>query len=333
MRVLLTGVSGFFGSHMLEHILDKTDWEVVGVASWKHRGKPERVEEVLDDSNRHRVTIITHDLQAPIDEMTRKRIGHIDYIINAAAESHVDRSIVEPVPFVENNVAVALNMLEYARIVQPKKFIQFSTDEVYGPALDGQLQKEWSTILPSNPYSASKAAQEAIAFSYWRTYGVPVIFTNTMNMYGEMQDAEKYTAQLIKKIYRGEEVTVHGSENNIGSRFYLHARNCADAILFILNNIEPTMYSESESIIKPERFNVVGDVEMNNLELAEIVAVMMDKPLIYHFVDYHKTRPGHDRRYALDGTKLKEAGWTAPLTFEESMQKTIDWTLKHELWL
>lgn len=331
MRVLLTGISGFFGAHMLEHILEETDWEVVGIASWEHRGKPERVEEVLNDTNRHRVTIITHDLRAPLSDKTKERIGHIDYIINAASDSHVDRSITDPVPFVTNNVELVLTMLEYAREVRPKKFIQFSTDEVYGPANDGERHPEWSTILPSNPYSASKAAQEAIAFSYWRTYGVPLIITNTMNMFGEMQDSEKYTAQLIKKIHNGEEVTVHGSEKNIGSRFYLHARNCADAILFILKNVEPIQFSDHE--LHPERFNVVGDVELNNLELAEMVAQVLGKPLIYHLEDFHKTRPGHDRRYALDGAKLKGRGWTAPLGFEESLVRYINWTLKHPLWL
>jgi dTDP-glucose 4,6-dehydratase len=331
MRVLLTGVSGFFGAHMLEHLLEETDWEIVGIASWKHRGKPERVEEVLNDETRHRVTIITHDLNAPLSDKTKERIGHIDYIINAASDSHVDRSIDDPVSFVENNISLVLNMLEYARDVKPKKFIQFSTDEVYGPASSDERHPEWSTILPSNPYSASKAAQEAIAFSYWRTYGLPLIITNTMNMFGEMQDAEKYTAQLIKKVYRGEEVTVHGSENNIGSRFYLHARNCADAILFILRNIEPIQFSDSE--LYPQRFNVVGDVELNNLELAEMVAQVLEKPLVYHFEDFHKTRPGHDRRYALDGSKLKDAGWEAPMDFEQSLIKYINWTLKHPLWL
>jgi dTDP-glucose 4,6-dehydratase len=331
MRVLLTGVSGFFGSHMLEHLLEKTDWHIVGIASWKHKGIPERVEEVLSGKDRSRVTIITHDLSAPLTEKTKKRIGDIDYIINVASDSHVDRSITDPVPFVENNVSLVLNVLEFAREIKPKKFIQFSTDEVYGPAPHGENHKEWSTILPSNPYSASKAAQEAIAFSYWRTYGLPLIITNTMNMFGEMQDAEKYTAQLIKKIYNGEEVTVHGSETSVGSRYYLHARNCADAILFILNTIEPVQFTESVPL--PERYNVVGDVELNNLELAEMVAQILNKPLIYHFEDFHKTRPGHDRRYALDGAKLHDAGWIAPLEFEDSLKRYIEWTLNHKLWL
>jgi dTDP-glucose 4,6-dehydratase len=316
---------------MLEHLLESTDWEIVGVASWQHKGSPERVEEVLAGKDKSRVTIITHDLNAPFTERTKQRIGKINYIINAASDSHVDRSITDPVPFVQNNVNIALHMLEFARECKPEMFIQFSTDEVYGAAPQGVNHAEWETILPSNPYSASKAAQEAIAISYWRTYGVPVVITNTMNMFGEMQDPEKYTAQLISKIHKGEEVTVHGSEDNIGSRYYLHARNCADAILYLMLTHAPAVFSDA--VDRPSRFNVVGDVEMHNLALAEMVANFLGKPLIYKFEDFHRTRPGHDRRYALDGLKLKQLGWKAPLEFERSLQNYIHWTLNHTLWL
>lgn len=332
-RVLLTGVAGFIGSHTLQHLLEKTDWDIVGVASWKHKGTPERVEQVLSKNPSwiERVTIITHDLESPFTEMTKKRIGTIDYIVNVASESHVDRSITHPVPFVQNNVNLALNMLEFAREVKPKKFIQISTDEVYGVAPEGVNHKEWSPIVPSNPYSASKAAQEAIAISYWRTYGVPIVITNTMNNFGEMQDGEKFIPLLINKISNGEEVTLHGREGYIGSRFYLHARNHADAILFLLLNVEPTLYREGVDLV-PDRFNVVGESEVDNLEMGEMVAKIVGKPLLYRLEDVHAQRPGHDRRYALDGSKLKSLGWVAPFSLEESLETTIKWTLTHPLW-
>lgn len=331
-KVLLTGIGGFSGAHILEHILTNTDWHVVGVASWQHRGTPERVDEVLtgDASWRNRVTIITHDLNAPFTEHTKRRIGDVDYIINVASESHVDRSINDPVPFVQNNVNLILNMLEFAREVRPEKFLQISTDEVYGPAPDDVNHKEWSTILPSNPYSASKAAQEALCISYWRTYGVPVIITNTMNLFGEMQDTEKYTAKLIRDIMNGETVMVHGTPDNIGSRYYLHARNQADALLYTLRNVDVKTYPQSDC---PERLNIVGDREVDNLELAQMVATILGKPLKYEFTDFHKTRPGHDRRYALDGAKIKEYGWTAPQDFETSLKRYVDWTINHQQWL
>lgn len=332
-KVLLTGASGFAGSHILSHLLRNTDWEFICVASWKHKGTPERIiEDEAYQANKHRVEIITHDLVSPFTEQTIKRIGKIDYLVNIASESHVDRSITEPVPFIKNNTDLILTIMELARALKPEKVIQFSTDEVYGVAPDGINHKEWSEIIPSNPYSASKACQEAISISYWRTYGVPVIITNTMNLFGERQDSEKYVAQLIKKINEGQLVTVHGRENYIGSRFYLHARNMSDALLHILNNVEPVMYDDGDHT-KPERFNIVGDIELNNLELAQKVAEIMGKELTYELTDFHSTRPGHDRRYALDGTKLKEHGWTAPLSFEESLKKTIDWTLENKNWL
>jgi dTDP-glucose 4,6-dehydratase len=345
-RVLLTGASGFAGSHVLEHILTNTEWDVVCIASWKHKGTPERIEEILkgdpgsflDESNNihkawsQRITVITHDLESPFTEMTMKRIGEITYILNLASDSHVDRSITDPVPFVQNNVNIALNLLEYARVVKPKIFVQFSTDEVYGAATDGVNFAEWSPIIPSNPYSASKACQEAIAISYWRTYNVPVVITNTMNLFGQMQDAEKYIAKLIRCIEHDTVVTIHGDPvtKETGSRFYLHARNMADALLFILELPVP-LYPDTD---RPARYNIVGDVEMNNKELARTVAEILGKPnFSYVIEDFHKTRPGHDRRYALDGTKMHELGWNAPLTFRTSLEQYIAWTRKHKLWL
>lgn len=331
-RVLITGTSGFFGSHLLRHLMVNTDWEFVCPCSWVHKGTPERVENAIDGMDKNRVKIITHDLTAPFTPMTKKRIGHIDYILNIASNSHVHRSIESPGEFIIGNTALAFNMLELARELKPEVFLQFSTDEVYGVAPKGVNHKEWSSIVPSNPYSASKACQEAIAISYWRTYGVPVIITNTMNLFGETQDPEKYTAQLIKKIYDGETVTVHGSEGNIGSRFYLHARNGADAVLFILKNLPAKQYNEGENLL-PDRYNIVGDKEVDNLELAQIVAKMLGKELNYELVDFHAVRAGHDRRYALDGTKIKELGWIAPMDFESSLKKSIEWTLENRKWL
>lgn len=333
MKLLLTGASGFIGSHFLEHVLQNTDWEVTCICSWQHKGTPERIERALRDNEKYkkRVTVITHDLASPFTDTTKKRLGQFDYIVNFAADSDVERSIQDPVPFVQNNVNVALTMLEFAREYKPKVFLQVSTDEVYGVAPVGINHKEWSPILPSNPYSASKACQEAIAISYWRTYGVPVVITNTMNNFGETQDTEKYIAKLISKISKGEKVMVHGDKNNIGSRFYLHARNHADAILFLLDR-EPTMYKDTSEIIYPDRYNVVGEDELDNLQMAKTVALLMDKPLVYELSDFHHTRPGHDRRYALDGNKLKNLGWEAPVSFLDSLKKYIDWTLQHDIW-
>jgi dTDP-glucose 4,6-dehydratase len=324
MRVLLTGIAGFIGAHIVEHLQANTDWEIVGLASFRHRGDSLRTEAFDPD----RVTIHHADLTADLSHRLAERIGSVDYIINAAADSHVDRSIEEPRPFIENNVSLAITMLEYARLVRPRVFVQVSTDEVYGPAEDDTRHAEWSPIIPSNPYSASKAAQEAIAVAYWRTFDVPVVITNTMNNFGERQDSEKFIPQIVGKVARGETVTIHGAPGNIGSRFYLHARNHADALLHLLT-IPPIRYPAP----CPDRYNVVGDVELDNLSLAQTVAEIIGKPLRYELVDFHAARPGHDRRYALNGSKLRESGWEAPVPFRESLERTVRWTLEHPEWL
>ena len=310
-----------------------TDWEIFCVVSWKHKGTPERVEGALKDQDKDRVHIIRHDLEAPFTEQTKKRLGHIDYILNIASNSHVDRSIEEPRPFFEGNVQSVLTMLELARETKPSLFLQFSTDEVYGPAPKGIDYPEWSMIRPSNPYSGSKAAQEAAAFSYWRTFGVPLIITNTMNLVGQTQDPEKFPAKCVRKVYNGEMVTIHGTPEDIGSRYYIHARNAADAVLFIVNNLPPKAYEE-DVVTEPDRYNIVGETELNNLEFAELTAKILGKELKYEFENFHKTRPGHDRRYALSGEKLRKLGWKPPEDFEESWKRSIDWTLEHkEQWL
>ena len=332
-RILLTGASGFVGSHVLRHILATTNWDIVCLVSFRHRGITDRIRLSVKgyDDTFKRVKVLTHDLTAPISPVLSSQIGKIDYVINVASDSHVDRSIEEPVPFIENNVSLICNMLDWARFSDIEKFLHVSTDEVYGPAPAGHAHKEWQDqYFPSNPYSASKAAQESIAYSFWRTYGVPLIITNTMNIIGEMQDPEKFIPMIMKKVIAGETMTIHASPTGeIGSRFYLHARNQADALLFALTQPTPA-YGESQA---PQKFHVVGDREVNNLEMAQMVAGLVGKNLNYELVDFHSSRPGHDLRYALDGDKIAEAGWTAPLTLEKSLERTVKWTLDHPEWL
>lgn len=332
-NVLLTGASGFVGSHVLRHILANTDWDVTCLVSFRHRGITDRIRMAVAgyDDDFIRTRIIKHDLTAPFSAVLAHEIGAVDYVINVASESHVDRSIEEPVPFIENNVSLICNILEWARFTNIKKFLHVSTDEVYGPAPIGHAHREWEDqYFPSNPYSASKAAQESIAYSFWRTYGVPLIITNTMNIVGEMQDPEKYVPMIMKKVLEGESVTIHASpEGEIGSRFYLHARNQADALLFALTQDTPA-YGDSNA---PQKFHVVGEREVNNLEMAEMVASFVGKPLRYELVDFHSSRPGHDLRYALSGDKISKAGWKAPLSLEDSLERTVKWTLEHPEWL
>lgn len=336
-RVLLTGIGGSIAVHFLAHFFNNTDWEIVGLDSFRHKGWTDRVTEVLKEHQdwKKRLTIITHDLNAPISPLMAEKIGHIDYIISMASLSDVEASIQNPVPFVQNNVNLVLNLLEYARINKPEVFIQISTDEVYGAVASkhDDLRLEWDPIIPSNPYAASKACQEAIAISYWRTYGVPVIITNTMNNFGEMQQSSKYPAMIQKWITEGKKITIHGKEGQIGSRSYIHSRNFADAVLFLLQNTKPYMHTPNTAD-KPDRFNIAGDKQLDNLELAQTISSLMgQKELDYELVDTHSQRPGHDPHYGLDNKKITDLGWKPPKTFEESMKNTIEWQSANPLWM
>ena len=338
MRVLLTGAAGFLGSHALRHILTNTDWHVVCPVTFRHHGMPERIVTQLEGLDPERVELVRWDMTAPADDLMLTVFGEIDYVINYASESHVDRSIETPVPFVQHNVAIMLNVLELVRRLNVSHLIQISTDEVYGPAPAGQLHAEWSTTLPSNPYSASKAAQEAIAVAYWRTYGVPLTVVNSMNLIGETQDPEKFVPKTLRSLMRGEPVIVHAQRDrsvsggwHVGSRFYMHARNLADAVLFLLRRGNAPMYGDA-GVDRPDRWNVVGEREVDNDEMAQLIASYAGLNGDLRYVDYHTSRPGHDLRYALDGAKLAAAGWTPPIPLEGALKQTVEWTVAHPRW-
>lgn len=332
-RVLLTGASGLVGSHVLRHLLATTDWHVVCPVTFRHKGSPRRLDSALDGLDaRDRYELLMLDLTAPVDPVSIARIGDIDIIMNVASESHVDRSIETPGPFIRNNVDLIINVLELARMIQPRMVLQMSTDEVYGPAYGDHRHAEWEAIKPSNPYSASKACQEAIAYSYWRTYGVPVVITNTMNIIGEMQDAEKFVPKIIRCLRRGVPVPVHvAMDGTPGSRYYLHARNLADAWVYLAQTHEPQMFNARDT--EPSRFNIVGERRTTNDELVGMIADIMGVTPKIELVRHHTTRPGHDLHYALDGSKLAMLGWKPPIPFEESLERTVRWTMDRPEWL
>lgn len=205
-----------------------------------------------------------------------------------------------------------------------------NTDEVYGEAEPKQAHHEWDAIMPSNPYSASKAAQEALAIAYWRTYDVPLILLNVMNVIGERQDTEKFLPKLIYKVATGQSMEIYGEPGKIGSRYYIHGKNIADAIIF-LSKKQPAMYSDGAK--RPDRYNVVGDMEMDNLQAAQFVAECMGKKLEYRLIPAEKARRGYDKRYALDGKKLAELGWKHPISTLDSIRQIVNWTLKNPHWI
>lgn len=323
MKVLITG-TGFIGSHLIEYILQETTWEIFCVDKLSYSTKGWKR---LKDSGAYynsRVLCLTWDLEQPFSEGLITEIGDVNLIIHMAAETHVDRSIADPVGTIRNNVMSTVYLLEYARKLQNLQMFQyFSTDEVFGPAPPNVSFKEWDRHRPTNPYSASKAASEDICIAYQNTYNIPLIVTNLMNVFGPMQHVEKFIPLAIKKIMAGEMINIHtDAEGTPGTRFYIHARHVASAVLFIL-----------KQGVSGEKYNIPGSAEISNLELAQKIAQVLGKELQYTLTACHDVRPGHDIRYCLDGTKLAAMGWMPPSDFDVSLRSTVEWTLHHPEWL
>jgi dTDP-glucose 4,6-dehydratase len=336
IRALITGGAGFIAHHLVGKILKETDWEVVTLDRLDYSGNLNRLNDILQSfpaKDRQRVKVVFHDLKAELNPLIRSEIGEVDYVLHLAAGSHVDRSIEYPMEFVMDNVVGTCNILEFARTQKKlKRFIYFSTDEVFGPAPDGIKYKENDRYNSTNPYSASKAGGEELAVAYENTYGLPVYITHTMNVFGERQHPEKYIPMCIKKIRDGETVSIHSDSTRTipGSRHYIHAEDVADAVLFLASKkfIETT-YGGA----KCPKFNIVGSEELNNLELAQIIAEAQGKELKYELIDFHSSRPGHDLRYALDGSKMKELGWEPSKSVRERIADVTNWTLENDNWI
>ena len=330
-KCLITGGAGFIGAHVISYLLEKTDWDIITLDRYDTSGNLNRLAVVVPEDQKHRVKVVYHDLKAAINEFTSKAIGEVDYIIHLAASTHVDRSIQDPMSFVMDNVVGTTNLLIWAKdggLSKNGLFILFSTDEVMGPAPVGYAHKEGDPHRPSNPYSASKSGSEAMAYSFFVTYGLPVIITRTMNNLGQMQHCEKLVPKTIRSVVKGIPMPIFAQLNDkgeleaIGSRFWLHCRNTASAVLFLLNKGTAG-----------ETYNIIGFDELTNLEMAEKIAKIVGKPLIPQLVDFHKVRSGHDRRYAIDGAKICGMGWKPEIDFDVALKETVEWTLAHPEWL
>jgi len=328
-RVLITGGAGFIGAHIVEGVLKNTDWDIVILDRLDISGNLERLRDIeIWEKEKYRVKFVWWDLKAPINNCAKKDIDNINYIWHLAASSHVDRSIEDPLSFVMDNVVGTCNILNFAReCPNLELFINFNTDECFGPAPDGVFYKESDRHNPKNPYSASKVGQWALGVAFENCYKLPIINTYTMNVYGERQHNEKFIPMVIRKVLLGEKITIHANKEKTqaGKRHYIHARNVCAALLFLTEN----------GFHGYDEFNIVGEKEIDNLALAQFIAKIVGKDLIYELVDFHGSRPGHDLRYALSGEKLSSAGFSFPKNFEESLEKTIKWHLEpnHRKWL
>lgn len=329
MRILVTGGCGFLGHHIIEHFLRNSEADIVVLDKLSYSSSGfDRLREIeaFDDK---RVQILGCDLSRPIPDGVAQEVGAIDFVIHTAAETHVDNSIVDPLPFLESNVLGTHHLLWWLRNVPSlKRAFLVSTDEVYGPAQFGDDVagfNEEAAFRPANPYAAAKGGGECVAMAYANTYRLPITIVNTMNLVGERQHPEKFIPKVIRSVLQGEAVPIHADPNltRSGTRFYIHCRTYADALLFLLQKTEPL----------PLKLHVCGEREISNLDLAQFIASVVGKPLRYELVNFHSSRPGHDLRYAMSDARITGLGWQRPMMLEASLAKTVRWTLEHPKWL
>ena len=312
MRYLVTGGCGFIGHHLVDYILDDPTAEVTVIDKLTYASFG--LDRLRENGSLDRIRFFAWDLMTPLTDGLVSEVGPVDIIIHLAAETHVDNSISDPVYCINNNVLSTINLLEFARKIKIQKFLMFSTDEVYGPALNDRLFSEDDAHNPSNPYSASKSASESVALSYMNTFGIPVLITNTMNVFGPRQHDEKFIPLCVKRITTGDEVLIHSYPGckQSGSRFYINVKNVCSAVMFLLDRG-----------VCGERYNIAGSHEVTNLEMAQKIAQIMGKDLSYKMIDFHADRPGHDLRYGLSDDKLRSLGWVPPYGFEDALRDTV----------
>lgn len=316
--ILVTGGAGFIGHHLIHYILQTTNYSVVSLDRIDTSSNVGRLHDIIESNSswRSRLKVVWHDLKAPINPYVAEQIGRVDYIFHLAAGSHVDRSVKNPVGFVMDNVVGTVNLLEYSRtLTELCLFLNFSTDEVYGPAMGNNVFKENDRHNPCNPYSASKSAAEHMCNAYYVTYGIPLITTHTMNVYGIRQNKEKFIPLVINRLSKGETVFIHTDENGqIGARKYLNARDVAEAILFLVEHGQVG-----------EKYNISSNEEVSNLELASQLAEIMNVTPDFVLHNPTSTRGKNDIRYAICGQKMRDLGWTPKVLLSEGLHEVVEW--------
>jgi len=339
--ILVTGGAGFIGHHMIRRLLKHPEYNIISLDRLDFSGNLNRLSELKNEfgSAIHRLKVIHHDLKAEINDQLAKQLGNIDIIVHMAAGSHVTRSIENPLAFVLDNVVGTCNLLDYARKRLPnlEKFINFGTDEIFGSAPDGVDFKEYDRYNSRSPYSASKAGAEELCVAYENTYSMPIYCTHTMNVFGERQLPEKFIGIAMRKILAGEPVTIHCDEETgtkSGLRHWVHAADVADATMFIIDLPHKKFKLANDAgVASCPKFNIVGQHEVSNLDVAQKIANILGKELKYTMVSYDLQRPGHDFRYSLSGEYMKELGWEPKYDFDLRLKQMVEWTLKNDRWL
>jgi dTDP-glucose 4,6-dehydratase len=315
VKLLVTGGAGFIGSNFIRYILSQyPDYKIINLDKLTYAGNLDNLSDIEKNKN---YTFIKSDItdQKLVENILSEKI---DAILNFAAETHVDRSIYDPKAFVQTNLIGTQVLMDAAMKYETPKFIQISTDEVYGSLGEKGTFTEESNLAPNSPYSASKAAADLLCRSYFKTFDFPVIITRSCNNFGPYQFPEKLLPLFISNALSDNELPLYGDGLNIRDWIYV-LDNCR-AVDLILHKGK-----------KGEIYNISSNNEMTNLEMTRLILRKLGKS--ESLIKFVKDRPGHDRRYALDSSKLrKDLGWKPKYSFEEGINKTVDWYLGNKTW-
>ena len=315
MKLLVTGGAGFIGSCFVRHILNKyPDYQIINIDALTYCGNLANLKDVEKNPNYKFVHGNICD-----KKLTRELISQVDCVVNFAAESHVDNSIKNPEIFIETNVQGTLNLLQASKEIGIERYLQVSTDEVYGTLGKTGYFYETTPLAPNSPYSASKASADMLVRAYYETYKMPVLTTRCSNNYGPYQYPEKLIPFFISRLLRGEKVPVYGDGLNVRDRLYVYD-HCAA--------IDTVLHKGRIG----EVYNIGGHNEKTNIEITRLILEAMGKD--ESSIEYVQDRLGHDRRYAISNDKItSELGWKPSVTFEEGIKMTIDWYLNNQDWI
>ncbi len=312
-KILITGGAGFIGAEVVK-LSVKEGFNTIVIDKLTYAGDMQRLKEVEEK-------IVFYQT----DTVNRKEVFEIfekekpDMVLHLAAESHVDRSILDPSLFLKTNIIGTQNMLDAAKKFEVEVFVNMSTDEVYGELGEDGVFTETTPLNPNSPYSVSKASQDMLGRAYFRTYGMPVVTVRASNNYGYWQYPEKLVPVVILKAYYNEKIPVYGKGENI--REWLFVTDCAKGILEVAKKGKAG-----------EIYNIGSGQEKRNIDVVKAILDLMGKP--HSLIEFVKDRPGHDFRYALDFSKIqKETGWSPEVKFEEGIEKTVKWNLENIGWL
>jgi dTDP-glucose 4,6-dehydratase len=302
MKMLITGGAGFIGTNFVHYIHENYDYDIVVLDKLTYAGDKDNLKDVLND-----ITFIKGDIGSEGDVKTAMQ--GCDLVVNFAAETHVDRSITDPSIFVKTDVLGTYNLLEYVRKYDVEKYLQISTDEVYGSIENGSFTEE-SNIDPSSPYSASKAGGDVLVSAYHKTYGLPALITRSSNNYGPYQYPEKLIPLFILNAMQNKPLPVYGKGLNVRDWIYV-MDNCSGV---------DTVLNKGKF---GEVYNIGGGNEKTNIEITHLILNILGKP--ESLITYVEDRLGHDLRYSLDSTKTRKLGWEPEWDFESGLKETVKW--------